>query len=210
MTITLIRAIIIYIFVIFAVRILGKRQLGELSTHEFVITILISSTATVPLEDNSIPLTNSLVPLMALISLEIAESVLSMKSGHFRSILQGKPIFIIKDGILQQKAMRKMRFNMTDLIDGLREKDVFDISQVENAIVETNGKLSVQKKGKGAVIPDVLILDGKAVTEYFGGKKTEKSAIELITAHTQYKQEELMLLSIDKYGKVYLIKKEKK
>ena len=222
MTITIIRAAIIYLAVIVAVRVMGKRQIGELSTHEFVIAILISAVATVPLEDNAIPLTNSLIPIMIFISLEIIESALSMKIPFFRSLFDGKPIFVIRNGILQQKQLRRLRFTVTDLLDSLRQQSVFDISEVENAIVETNGKLSVQLKAENTPLtpksagiaaaesglPIAVIVDGKAVTEYFGDTVTELSAIELIAAKANKKIKKVMLLTIDEHGKVYVINKE--
>ena len=96
MTINFIRAFIIYIFVIIAVRIMGKRQVGELKPHELVITILLSAVAVIPLEENSMPLANCLVPILLFISMEIITSVVSMKSLWFRNLLQGKPIFFIR------------------------------------------------------------------------------------------------------------------
>ena len=103
MSITLLRAVIIYIFITVSVRIMGKRQVGELNPQELVITILISAVATVPLENNGMPLANSLIPIAIFISFEIINSTLSMKSIKFRSLIKGKPRFIIKDGIIQQK-----------------------------------------------------------------------------------------------------------
>lgn len=210
MTITLIRAVIIYLFVVIAVRVMGKKQLGELKPHEFVITILISSVATVPIEDNSIPLANSLLPILIFICLEIAESALAMKSVKFRNALQGKPIFIIKNGTLQQKAMKKLRYTVNDVIDSLRQKDVFDISEVENAVVETNGSLSVQQKNenKKPSAPVTVIADGKIIEEYFGSDKKDKREIEIIASATGIETEKIMLLTVDENGKIYLIKKE--
>ena len=128
MTVIIIRSIIIYLFVVLSVRIMGKRQIGELKPHELVITILISAVATIPLQEISIPLTNSIFPIMIFVSLEIIGSALSMKSIKLRNLLQGKPMFIIKDGILQQKQMRRLRFTMDDIIDALRQAGVFDRS----------------------------------------------------------------------------------
>lgn len=138
MSITLLRAVIIYIFITVSVRIMGKRQVGELNPQELVITILISAVATVPLENNGMPLANSLIPIAIFISFEIINSTLSMKSIKFRSLIKGKPRFIIKDGIIQQKELTKLRFTTDDLTDAVRQAGVFDISQVANAIVETN------------------------------------------------------------------------
>lgn len=146
MTIIVIRSVIIYLFVVLAVRIMGKRQIGELNPHEFVITILISAVATIPIEESSIPLTNSLIPIMIFVSLEVIESALAIKLPKFGKLIDGHPIYVIKNGELQKQEMKRLRFSMDDLKDALRQKDVFDMNEVENAIVETNGSLSVQKK----------------------------------------------------------------
>ena len=143
MAINFIRAIIIYVVIIIAVRLMGKRQVGELKPHELVITILISAIAVIPLEENSMPLANCLVPILLFVSLEIIMSVISMKSLWFRNLLQGRPIFIIRQGKLDQKKLKQLRLTMDDVVDALRQKDVFDISQVEDAVIETNGSLSV-------------------------------------------------------------------
>lgn len=117
MTVNLIRAFIIYIFVIIAVRLMGKRQVGELKPHELVITILLSAIAVIPLEENSMPLANCLVPILLFISMEIIMSVISMKSLWFRNLLQGRPIFIIRKGRIDQKKLREMRFTIDELLD---------------------------------------------------------------------------------------------
>ncbi len=222
MTITFIRSVIIYIFVVMAVRIMGKRQIGELKPHELVITILISAVATVPLEENSMPLANSLLPILIFISLEIIESALSMKSLWFRNLIQGKPLFIIKDGKVRQKELKRLRFTVDDLIDALRQQNVFDISQVENAIVETNGTLSVQTKSEFSpltakdinlkkdetAIPIIIVMDGKPVNEYFGANKIKSSEIELIVQSSGEAMKNILLLTVDKDGKIYLVRKD--
>ncbi|MBQ8980396.1 MAG: DUF421 domain-containing protein [Eubacterium sp.] len=224
MTITLIRSVIIYIFVIAAVRIMGKRQVGELKPQELVITILISAVATIPLEEHAIPMATSLIPILIFISLEIIESALSMKSIRFRNLIQGRPVFVIKDGILQQKALGRLRFTVDDLLDALRQKDIFNIADVQNAVVETNGTLTVQCKSEVApVTPKVLdinapqksigvpiIMDGKPVNEYFAGDVSSDNKIEVIAAALGVKSKDIMLLTIDGDGKTYIIKKEKK
>jgi uncharacterized membrane protein YcaP (DUF421 family) len=224
MTITLIRSIIIYIFVILAVRIMGKRQVGELKPQELVITFLISAVATIPLEENSMPLANLLIPILIFVSLEIIESALSMKSLWFRNLIQGKPIFIIKNGKLQQKELVRLRFTIDDLVDALRQQGAFDISQVENAIVETNGSLSVQLKTEyspvtpsqvniksdKSTVPITIVMDGKPITEYFGSTKYEQSQINLITQSTGVAMQDILLLNYDDNGNAYLIRKDKK
>ncbi len=146
MTIILIRSVIIYLIVVMAVRIMGKRQIGELNPHEFVITILISAVATIPIQESSIPLSYSVIPILVFVSLEVIESALSIKFPAFSKLIDGQPIVVIKNGKLQKEKLEMLRFSTEDLNDALRQKDIFDINEVENAIVETNGSLSVQKK----------------------------------------------------------------
>lgn len=221
MTVTVIRAIIIYISVIIAVRIMGKRQIGELKPHELVITVLVSQVASIPLEDNNIPLLSTLVPIMIFVSFEIIVSVLSMKSLGFRNLLQGKPIIVIKDGKLDEQQMKRLRLTADDLIDAIRQKNVFDISSVQQAVVETNGSVSVLQKAEECpvtpkqlninvdenTIPIAVVMDGKPVTEYFGKEKLKDSEIELLVASTEMKISDIMLLTIDSDGNVFVIPK---
>ena len=145
---TIIRVVILYLFVSAAIRIMGKRNIGELQPTELVITLLLSEFASIPIEDNSVPLINSLIPVMILISLEIINSVISMKSTKFRNISDGNALLIIKDGKLDQKQLKKLRFTVDDVLSALRQKDVFDLNEVAYAIIETNGTLSVLLKPK--------------------------------------------------------------
>lgn len=131
-------------------------------------------------------------------------------------------MYIIKDSKVKQDVLKKIRFTMDDLIDALRQQGVFDISEVENAIVETNGKISVQQKSEcapltpkimditppKAEIPNTIVLDGEIIDEYFGECKTLKSEIELILSKKNIKKEEIMMMSITNSGKIYVIKKE--
>ncbi|MCH5314802.1 MAG: DUF421 domain-containing protein [Eubacterium sp.] len=222
MTINFIRAAIIYVLVIFAVRLMGKRTVGELKPHELVITILVSSVASIPLEDNSMPLSYSILPILLFASLEIIMASLSLKSLRFRNILQGRPIFVIRNGKLDEKKLKSMRFTVDDLVDALRQKDVFDISQVQDAIIETNGSMSVLLKSeeqpltaKSADIrveecgmPIVIVLDGKIVTEYFNQEKIPESEIKLILTKNDIDEGRTMLLTIDNSGNIVHIPKE--
>lgn len=222
MTINFLRAIILYIFVIFAVRIMGKRQVGELKPHELVITILVSSVASIPLEENSMPLANCLVPILLLISFEILVSALSMKSLHFRNLIQGKPIFIIRNGKLDQKKLKDLRFTIDDIVDALRQKDIFDMSEVEDAVIETNGTISVLPKAECKPLtpkdvnisveekgmPVTVVMDGKPVTDYFSKDKIKESEIELILQSVDTDVKRIMLLTIDDDGNTFLIEKE--
>lgn len=224
MTINFIRAFIIYIFVIIAVRIMGKRQVGELKPHELVITILLSAVAVIPLEENSMPLANCLVPILLFISMEIITSVVSMKSLWFRNLLQGKPIFVIRKGKLDQNKLKQMRFTIDDIVDALRQKDIFDLSEVEDAVIETNGSLSVLPKAEYKPLtpndvnisvtekgtPITIVMDGKPISEYFNELKIKDSEIELILQTVNTDISKIMLLTIDDNGNTFLINKESK
>ncbi len=143
MLITLIRALILYVLVIFAVRLMGKRQIGELAPTELVITILISEIAAIPMQDNEIPMAHSVAALLLLVTLEIFSSVLGMKNKGFRKLTQGSPVAVINNGKADMKMLRRLRFTVEDLETALRQQGVFDISEVHFAVVETNGSISV-------------------------------------------------------------------
>ncbi len=221
MSITLLRAVIIYVTVIIAVRIMGKRQIGELKPHELVITVLVSQVASIPLEDNSIPLANMFVPILIFVSFEIIVSAISMKSLKFRNLIQGKPIFVIKDGKLDEKQLKRLRFTVDDLVDSVRQKDVFDISTVQDAIIETNGSISVLQKAENSPVtpkqlkievdkvsaPIVIVMDGKPVEEYFGEDKMPDKKIKQILKQTGEKAENIMLLTVDGNGNTFIIPK---
>ena len=203
---------------------MGKRQVGELKPHELVITILLSAIAVIPLEDNSMPLGNCLVPILLFVSMEILTSVISMKSLRFRNLLQGRPIFIIRNGKLDQSKLSEMRFTIDDVVDALRQKNIFDLSEVEDAIIETNGSISVLQKAqykpltpndvsisvKEKGMPITVVMDGKPVNEYFNEYKIKDSEIELIVQTVDRSIEKIMLLTIDDDGNTFLIEKEPK
>lgn len=209
---------------IIAVRIMGKRQVGELKPHELVITILLSAVAVIPLEENSMPLANCLVPILLFISMEIITSVVSMKSLWFRNLLQGKPIFVIRKGKLDQNKLKQMRFTIDDIVDALRQKDIFDLSEVEDAVIETNGSLSVLPKAEYKPLtpndvnisvtekgtPITIVMDGKPISEYFNELKIKDSEIELILQTVNTDVSKIMLLTIDDNGNTFLISKESK
>lgn len=202
-------------------RIMGKRQIGELKPHELVITVLVSQVASIPLEDNSMPLANMFVPILIFVSFEIIVSVISMKSLSFRNLIQGRPMFVIKDGKINEKQMKRLRFTIDDLIDAIRQKDVFDISTVQDAVIETNGSISVLQKAEESPVtpkqlklsvdenstPVAIVIDGKPVTEYFSTEKIKNSKIELVLNNEKREIKDIMLLTIDENGNTYIIPK---
>ena len=202
---------------------MGKRQVGELKPHELVITILLSAVAVIPLEENSMPLANCLVPILLFISMEIIMSVISMKSLKFRFLIQGHPIIIIRNGELQQGEMKKLRLTVDDILESLRQKDVFDISLVSYAIIETNGKMSVMLKPeyetllrtdinitpKESGIPCVVITDGQIERSSYEDCNMTDEKLKKIIKKQNIDVGNTLLMTIDKLGKTVVIGREK-
>ncbi len=222
MFVTLIRTVILYIFAIVSIRIMGKRQIGELQPSDLVVTLLISQIISIPIQDTDIPLVNTIIPICLLVGFEILTSVFNMKSIKFRSFMQGNPVVIINDGVLNQKLLQELRFTVDDLLESLRQKDVFDISQVQYAIVETNGQLSVLLKPEhDTVTRDDLnlkpepqgykcpvIIDGKFVTQDFSICNTNKKKIEKITRKENLQIQDILLMTVDATGNHTIIRKD--
>ncbi len=148
MNITLIRTVLLYSLLIFTVRMMGKRQVAEMEPAEFVVTMLLANLASVPMQDNALPLISGLVPIFTVLSLELILAVLSMRFLPVRKLLCGLPSVLIRDGIIDQKALGQSRVSLDELSQKLREKDVFDLKLVKYAILETDGELSVMLRGE--------------------------------------------------------------
>ncbi len=143
-----IRTVIIYFLFMTSVRLMGKRQVGELQLSELVTTFMLSELAVNPIQDTSIPIAYSLIPMFFLLAAEVITSFLMTKSSFLKKIFSGNPSVIIKKGKLDQKELSKLRMGINELMGELRLKDISDISDVDYAILEQNGKLSVFPKGK--------------------------------------------------------------
>ena len=177
--IVFIRAILLYLLIICTMRLMGKRQLGELQPAELVTTILISNIASLPIEDTAIPMAAGAVPIIVIAGFELILSGISLKSRKFRMLLSGTPIAVIENGKLNQQAMRKLRFSIDDLMESLRGCGVFNLEDVWYAVVETTGKISVQQrfsaqtvtaemlslKGKDEAPPRVIAADGELIPD---------------------------------------------
>ncbi len=219
---TIIRTFIIYCVVSLCVRLMGKRQLGQLQPGELVVTILISEIAAIPIEDNTVPIINSVIPLLLLVSFEIISSLIDRKSVKFRYWTEGKPITIIRNGTLLQKELKNLRFTINDVLSGLRQKDVFDIEDVEYAIVETNGTLSVLlkpdkrpatpktvgKTEKDTGLPCAVVVDGRIIKSAFEDcDVTENDVIRKIQRETD-DIGNILLMTVDKNKKYNIIYKK--
>lgn len=145
MLLTIIRSIILYILVILAIRLMGKRQLGELQPSELVITILISNIATLPLEDADIPLLTGMTPILVLVCLEVLISWITLRFPGLRKLVSGSPKIIITNGEIDREALTELRLSEADVMSALRSQQVFDVKDVQQAVVETNGSISVKR-----------------------------------------------------------------
>ncbi|MEQ2465729.1 DUF421 domain-containing protein [Niallia sp. Sow4_A1] len=161
--IILFRTILIYVLIVLIFRLMGKREIGELSILDLVVFIMIAEIAVVAIEDYQDPLLPTLLPMFILLSIQVLLAFLSLKSKKMRDFIEGEPTFIIKNGEIDETAMKSQRYNYDDLLIQLREKNIRNIADVEFAILETSGKLSVFEKEKNKnklsiTIP--LIMDG--------------------------------------------------
>jgi uncharacterized membrane protein YcaP (DUF421 family) len=160
MLIVFLRAIILYAVIIFCIRLMGKKQLGELQPSEFVVTIMLSNIATLPIEDSDIPLSMGLIPILTFVCIDVFFSYLSLRSQSFRRLICGSPKVIISGGQLDQRTMKELRYTVDDLMAALRTQQVFDISEVQLAVVETTGQISVfMKKGSQPLTPEDISLE---------------------------------------------------
>lgn len=201
---------------------MGKRQIGELQPSDLVVTLLISQIISIPIQDTDIPLVNTIIPILLLIGFEILTSVFNMKSIKFRSFMHGHPVVIINDGVLNQKLLKELRFTLDDLLESLRQKDIFDISQVQYAIVETNGQLSVLLKAdydtvtredmnlspspQGYQCP--VIIDGKIIEKDFKICNTNNKKIETIISKEKLQIKDILLMTVDSAGNHTIIRKD--
>ena len=146
MLISVIRTVILYVFIIAALRLMGKRQISDMQPSELVVTMIISDIASMPMQNTSQPLLSGIIPVMILVALEIAASVIMMKSRLFRRIVCGSPIVVIDDGKILQSQMKRLRLTTDELCAQLRAQNIFNLDDVQYWIVETGGTLSVLEK----------------------------------------------------------------
>lgn len=163
MLVLVIRTLILYLVVVVSMRIMGKRQIGELQPSELVIAIMISDVASVPMQAIDIPLLAGIVPVLTLLVWEVVMSYVSLKSKRMRRYVSGEPSIVVYNGHINETELKKLRFNLNDLMEQLRIAGCPDISNVQAAVLETNGQLSVLEKKKDASqgLPYLLISDGE-------------------------------------------------
>lgn len=191
----LVRTTIIYLFLIIAIRLTGKRQVGELQLSELITAFLISEVAAAPLSDPDVPLLYAIIPIVTLICLEIIISFLITKSVLFKKIFESPPTVLISKGKLNAHALQKQRLTCDELISSLRQKDVADISDIEYCFLEHNGQISSFKKEDGLTLP--VIIDGKTNSHFLKILDRDPSWLRARLAADKKNVSELLLATTD-------------
>lgn len=222
MKLLIVRTVLIYLCVLFAMRLMGKRQLGELQPEELVSTILISNLASISIESEEVPVTASLIPLFLIAALELLGSILSFQSQKFFNLMSGRPKTVILDGQIDQNALRTLRLTTADLMEALRGKDVFDPRDVSYAVVETNGSLSValRPERESATLSDLalkvqhsqatipFVLDGQVLDDNLHWCGKDHAWLERTAQANTLLVEEILLLIGNDTEDYFLLKKE--
>ncbi len=222
MILSYVRTILLYLVLIAVVRMMGKRQIGQMEPSEFVVTMLVANLASIPMQDGAIPLYSGLVPIVTVLGTELVLSALSMKNIHLRRILCGKPVILIENGNILQKNLQKTRVTLDELTGHLREKDVLDLQAVQYAILETNGNLSVfpypkekpasaRESGvqvKKQYLPITIISDGDLLEKNLQKANKDKAWLREVLREKGATLEQTWLLTVDESDKILFYRKE--
>ena len=223
MLISIIRTIVLYAFVIFAIRIMGKRQISDMQPSELVATLIISNIASLPMQNTSQPFFSGVIPVVILVALEIITSAFMLKNSKFRRLVCGNPIVVIRDGVILQNQMRRLRLSNEDLFTQLRQQDVFNIEDIQYCIVETNGSISVLKKPEkrqptaenlnieiqDKKIQAVVINDGEILDNSLDLCQKDENYIYKILKKENKKVSDIFIMTLDGIGNYNIILKDK-
>lgn len=224
MSIMLLRSVIIYIITFIVIRLMGKRQVGEMQPFEFVITLIIADLACIPMAELAVPLIHGIVPILALFLLHFFICFLSRKSMLFRYAITGRPAIVISPNGIDYKELRKLNMTIDDLMESIRGCEYFNVDEIAYAIIETNGKLCVIPKAQNqpvqrqdidvqaeqSALPVNLIMDGKILKE-----NLELTQIDDKFLNKYYKKvnvasaKQILLFTIDNNGKIFIQPKKK-
>ena len=216
------RTLFLYLVLIFAVRLMGKRQIGEMEPAEFVVTMLVANLAAIPMQDGAIPLYSGLVPILTVLGMELVLSGLILRSVRLRRLLCGKPVILIDNGKILQENLKSARINLDELTGQLRAKDVLDIRTVQFAILETSGDLSVFPYPKekaasakdagvqatGQHLPVTVVEDGYLSRENLERAKKDEKWLETVLSQHNCGIQDTFLLTVDESGQVVWLGKE--
>lgn len=216
------RTVVLYLVLVLVIRIMGKRQIGEMEPTEFVVTMLVANLASIPMQDGAIPLFSGLVPILTVLGVELVLSWLTMRSVPFRRLLCGKPVILIENGKILQDNLRSTRVTLDELTGHLREKDVLDVSLVQFAILETDGKLSVFPypkarpaaasdagvQTKNQYLPVTVIEDGYLSRENLRRAGKDEGWVNRVLRQHGATRKNTLLLTVDDGDKIHWVGKE--
>ncbi len=222
MLLSYIRTAVLYLVLIFVIRMMGKRQIGQMEPSEFVVTMLAANLAAVPMQNSGIPLLSGLVPILTVLGVELVLSFLSLKSIRLRRLLCGKPVILIENGKVLQNNLRRASITLDELTGHLRLKDILDIQQVQYAILETDGNLSVfpypkdlpataRDAGievKSRYLPVTIIDDGVLMKENLALVGKDRSWVDRVLRSHRAAIADTWLLTLEKGDKTVFIRKE--
>lgn len=222
MFLSFLRTAILYLVLVLSVRLMGKRQIGQLEASEFVVTMLVANLASIPMQDTGIPLFSGLVPILTVLGLELTLSGLLLRSIVLRKFLCGKPVILIDNGKISEENLRKTRVTLDELTGHLRQKDVLDIRQVQYAILETDGTLSVfpypehtpaSAADAGIPVPKqylpiTLIQDGQLLSENLQKSGRDEAWLEKELSRHGARCATTLYMTVDAEGTVVWLGKE--
>ena len=224
MLINFFRAIVVYIIVLIVMRLMGKREIGQLQPFELAIAIMIADLASIPMTDTGIPLSNGVVPILGLLIMHLLISLLNMKSIRAREIICGKPRILIYRGKIDEKALIKERFTINELQERLRDKDIVNLGDIEYAILETSGQVTViEKPDKRKITPEDLgikpdyegipydlVVDGKIMEENLRAINKDYKWLKKQVNKFEFEPEDALIVTIDGKGQIFCQKKMEK
>ena len=224
MLISFLRSLILYLIVIFGLRIMGKRQLGQLQPSELVITILISNIATLSIENSDVPLILGIVPILTLMCFEVILSVCALKNLKLRRLIWGNTRVVIQDGKLDQQELADLRYSVDDLMEQLRINGIFDLREVDYAVAETTGQLSVRKKAQYETLnaqtlqiqltpqpaPVLVINDRKILDQGLKACGLTEGAFKKILKKEGYRSEDIFLMTCTPQLDYYIVPMNKR
>ena len=218
------RTVILYFLIMTGLRLMGKRQIGELEPGELVLTMMISDLATVPMQDFGIPLLAGVIPILTLLALSMLLSQLSLASLRFRRLACGAPSVLIREGVLQQEAMRKNRYTLDELLEELRGQGITGVEEVKYAVLENSGHLSVLpwarcqpptaeelgiKAEEDVTLPVILVNDGRLLRQNLRAQGLDEAWLrEALRKEGRASHREAFLLTVDETGRVACVRKE--
>lgn len=219
------RSILIYLIVLFLYRLMGKRQLGQMQPFELVLTLIIADLATIPMAEISVPVLHGIVPLFTLVLLHFALTLLCKLSPKFSRFVSGKPVIVINPDGIDYRALKNLNLSIDDIMEAMRGAGYFKLEQVQYAIMETNGKMSVFPKSEYApvtvgdmnldveksVLPINVVSEGKIMNENLKIAKIDKNnVLEILKKAGIKKVKDCLILSVDKAGGVFAQEYNKK